>query len=69
MNKIIVSTKLAELGLQAMQQAARTAYEDHARTNDPVIMYDGEKVVEINPQSCLDRQPVVNQTITPRKAS
>lgn len=40
----------------ALKEAVRKAIEDHARTNDPVIIYRNGKVLEVPAQSLLRKK-------------
>lgn len=47
------SSNLSELGLEAMNEAAKAAFADHAKSHDPVIMFEDGKVVEASPEQFL----------------
>lgn len=47
------SSNLAELGLEAMQEAANSTFADHGKTHDPVILFEDGKVVEASPEQFL----------------
>lgn len=40
----------------ALKKAVRKAIEDHARTNDPVVIYRNGKVVEVSARSLLKKK-------------
>lgn len=42
--------------LAALKKAVRKAIEDHARTNDPVVIYRNGKVVEVSAKSLLRKK-------------
>ena len=44
---------LRTLAEAALKQAVRQAYEEHAKTNDPVVIYRNGKVVEISAKKLL----------------
>lgn len=69
MNKVTLSTQLGELGLLALAQAAKKAFEEHARTQDPVIMFESGLVKAVDPQQYLNQEPSNQPSEITRKAS
>lgn len=47
---------LREAAEAALKKAVKKAIEDHAKTNDPVVIYQNGKVVEISAKSLLKRK-------------
>ncbi|HOW88604.1 MAG TPA: hypothetical protein P5561_03595 [Candidatus Omnitrophota bacterium] len=46
---------LVVLAEAALREAVRKALEDHARTNDPVVIYRNGKVMEVSAQNLLQK--------------
>ena len=40
----------------ALKKAVRKAFEDHAKTNDPVVIYRNGKVIEVSAKSLLSKK-------------
>lgn len=40
----------------ALKKAVRKAIEDHAKTNDPVVIYENGKVKEVSAKSLLKKK-------------
>lgn len=69
MNKVIKSTQLGELGLLALEHAAKKAFEEHARSKDPVIMFESGMVKAVDPQQFMDQEQGNQPSEITRKAS
>ena len=40
----------------ALKEAVKKALEDHAKTNDPVVIYRNGKVIEVSAKSLLTKK-------------
>ncbi len=47
---------LRTLAEAALKKAVRKAYEEHAKTNDPVVIYRNGKVVKISAKKLLRKK-------------
>ena len=46
---------LVSLAEAALKEAVRKTIEDHAKTNDPVVIYRNGKVIEVSAKSLLQK--------------
>ena len=47
---------LVSLAETALKEAVRKAIEEHAKTNDPVVIYRNGKVIEVSAKSLLQKK-------------
>ena len=69
MSKTIAIKELPEIGLQALQQAAQQAYQDHAQTHDQIVLFEEGNVVTVNPEMYIDKNEPQIMPPRVRKAS